>query len=56
MPDVKVPFSHQAVLDGYWEYFHDDSCGVTMWSNGYCPVCQFHPDLQSLSARRTNKL
>jgi hypothetical protein len=27
-------FSHDAVLDGYWEFFHDDDCGAVLehWS------------------------
>lgn len=54
MSDVKVPFSAQAVEDGYWEVYHDDSCGVVL-IYGYCPACKFHPDLQSLGARRTKK-
>lgn len=51
-----IPFSSQAVFDGYWEIYHDDGCGETaLWSDGRCPKCGFLPDLQSLGARRTAK-
>jgi len=49
-----VPFSAQAVRDGYWEVFHDDDCGEVL-VNGFCPKCGFSPDLQSLGARRVEK-
>lgn len=26
---------------------HDDSCGEYLDHNGKCPVCGFHPDMQS---------
>lgn len=51
----KIPFSAEAVDDGYWEIYHDDDCGVTLDAHGKCPVCGFYPDLQSKGARRTNK-
>lgn len=54
MPDVKVPFSAQAVEDGYWEIYHDDDCGAVVIDRR-CTVCRFFVDLQSLGARRTKK-
>ncbi len=51
----KVPFSAEAVHDGYWEIFHDDDCGVTMSDGRVCPKCKFFVDLQSLGARPTAK-
>ena len=52
-----VPFSAQAVADGYWEVYHDDDCGQAFdWFGGAgCPKCGFRPDMQSIAARKTNK-
>src|SRR5271167_4639712 len=43
--EATIPFSAQAVRDGYWEYFHDDDCGETL-DNGLCRKCGFVVDLQ----------
>lgn len=48
-------FSNQSVRDGYWEIYHDDSCGEIL-VNDKCPKCGFSPDLQSRGARRTGKV
>lgn len=51
-----VPFSAQAVWDGYWEFYHDDDCGAVLDPDTkVCSACRWRPDLQSMGARRTNK-
>lgn len=55
LPEPKdVPFSAQAVADGYWEVYHDDDCGQAFdWFGGTgCPKCGFRPDMQSIAARK----
>jgi hypothetical protein len=32
--------------------FHDDDCGELLDAEGLCPVCQFHPDMQSTAFRQ----
>lgn len=54
-PEPKdVPFSAQAVADGYWEVYHDDDCGEAFdwFGGGICLKCGFRPDMQSIAARR----
>ena len=31
--------------------FHDDDCGELLDRDGRCPVCEFHPDMQSTGFR-----
>jgi hypothetical protein len=31
--------------------FHDDSCDVLLDSEGKCPKCGFHPDMQSMGLK-----
>lgn len=52
-----IPFSVQAVADGYWEVYHDDDCGgvITPYPGNLCLKCGMHPDFQSRGARRTGK-
>jgi hypothetical protein len=48
-----VPFSFQAVLDGYWEFYHDDDCDAVLDPDSkICSACGWRPDFQSISARR----
>jgi hypothetical protein len=48
-----VPFSFQAVIDGYWEFYHDDDCGAVLDPDTkICSACGWRPDLQSMGARR----
>jgi hypothetical protein len=55
--DAGAPeYSWQAVLDGFWEIYHDDSCGETLTLEGLCPKCKFHPDMQSKGARRVKPI
>ena len=56
METNQVPFSFQAVIDGYWEFYHDDDCGAVLDPDTkICFACGWRPDLQSMGARRTNK-
>lgn len=51
-----VPFSFQAVLDGHWEFYHDDDCGAILDpETKRCSVCGWAPDLQSQGARRVKR-
>lgn len=54
-PRPDVPFSMEAVREGYWAIYHDDDCGAELTPDGKCPRCNFVPDMQSLGARRTPK-
>jgi hypothetical protein len=52
-PSDSVPFSFQAVIDGYWEFYHDDDCGAVLDPDTkVCSACGWRPDLQSMGARR----
>ena len=54
--EIKIPFSVQAVEDGYWEIYHDDDCdGIIPVHTNVCSKCGMHPDFQSRGARRTSK-
>jgi hypothetical protein len=49
-------FSFQAVLDGDWEFYHDDDCGARLDPySKICTACGWRPDLQSMGARRIEK-
>jgi len=36
-------------------FIHDDGCGAVLDSDGNCPVCDFHPDMQSRAIVKPNK-
>jgi hypothetical protein len=51
-----VPFSFQAVLDGHWEFYHDDDCGAVLDPDTRrCSACGWAPDMQSQGARRVTR-
>lgn len=55
IPEIKniIPFSFDAVLDGYWEFYHDDDCGAVLDPyTKICSTCKWCPDMQSMGARR----
>jgi hypothetical protein len=53
---MRVPFSHQAVLDGHWEFYHDDDCGAVLDPvTKRCSACGWVPDMQSMGARRVKR-
>lgn len=48
-----VPFSYAAVIDGHWEFYHDDDCDAVLDPDTkICSACGWRPDLQSMGARR----
>lgn len=56
MSEDKIPFSFDAVLDGHWEFYHDDSCGAVLDPyTKMCVACKRVPDIQSMGARRIKK-
>ena len=49
-------FSFDSVIDGYWEFYHDDDCDAVLDPyTKICSACGWRPDLQSMGARKTGK-